>query len=262
MSNDWQTSRYHVPKMDCGSEEQLVRGALRPLDDVGAVAVDLEERTVDVTHTGEVEPVTGALESLSFGAEHLETVSAEQPPEDERDESRVLKQLLAINGVMFVLELGLGLWAESTGLVADSLDMLADAMVYGFALAAVGVAARQKRAARASGVIQLILALMALGEVARRAIWGSEPVVIAMIGMGSLALVANTICLVLLAKRRDSGVHMKASWIFSTNDAIANTGVIIAGVLVWLTGSSIPDLVVGSIVGIVVLYGAIRILKL
>ena len=83
-----------------------------------------------------------------------------------------------------------------------------------------------------------------------------------MIGISALALIANVSCLFLLSKHKDGEVHMKASWIFSANDVIANIGVIIAGILVMLTGSSIPDLVVGIIVAAVVARGAFSILSL
>lgn len=80
--------------------------------------------------------------------------------------------------------------------------------------------------------------------------------------IGLLALVANSLCLVLIAKSRDSGAHMKASWIFSANDVIANLGVILAGILVAWTGSRYPDLVIGLVIGVIVLAGARRILQL
>lgn len=83
-----------------------------------------------------------------------------------------------------------------------------------------------------------------------------------MMGMGVLALGANVACLWLLAREREGGVHMKASWIFSVNDVLANLGVIIAGVLVALAGSHWPDLVIGTLIGLLVLSGGVRILRL
>ena len=164
---------------------------------------------------------------------------------------------------MFAVELGLGLYAQSTGLIADSLDMLADAGVYGLSLYAVGRAQSQKqRAAKTSGVLQAALAIGVLGEVVRRAVMGSNPVEGLMIGVAALALIANLACVALLAKHREGGVHLKASWIFTANDALANLGVIAAGVLVWITGQAWPDLVIGTAVGLLVLWGAIRILRL
>ncbi len=83
-----------------------------------------------------------------------------------------------------------------------------------------------------------------------------------MIGVAVVALVANLACLALLANHRTGGVHLRASWIFSTNDALANIAVIVAGVLVMATGSAVPDLVAGTAVGVLVLSGAVRILRL
>ena len=101
-----------------------------------------------------------------------------------------------------------------------------------------------------------------LSEVVRRFIFGSEPVSSLMIGMGLVALVANVASLMIISKSRDSGAHMKASWIFSANDVIANLGVIVAGVLVMWTGSRWPDLIIGTLIALVVLNGARKILQL
>ena len=169
----------------------------------------------------------------------------------------------AINGAMFVFELIVGLIAQSTGLIADSLDMFADAAVYGLALYAVGRAAALKmKAAHIAGWLQVVLALGALLEVVRRAVVGSEPASMLMMSIGLVALIANVTCLVLIAKKRDRGAHMTASYIFSANDVIANAGVIVAGVLVAWTGSSYPDLVIGAVIALIVLSGARRILNL
>ncbi len=116
----------------------------------------------------------------------------------------------------------------------------------------------QTRAARLSGYLQLILAFGALFEVVRRLLVGSDPEPPFMIGIALLALVANVTCMALIAKHRQGGAYMRASWIFSTNDVIANVGVILAGFFVAWTGSHLPDLVVGSIIALVVLSGAIR----
>ena len=102
----------------------------------------------------------------------------------------------------------------------------------------------------------------ALSEVIRRFLFGSEPLSILMMSFGFIALIANSVYLVLINKQKDSGVHMKASWIFSANDVIANLGVILAGLLVALTGSRYPDLVIGFVIGLIVLNGARRILQL
>jgi len=177
-------------------------------------------------------------------------------------ERHTLLKLLAINAVMFVVELAAGWVAQSSGLIADSLDMLADAFVYTVALLAVGSTARRKtHAAVASGVIQLTLAAGLALEIARRAVSGSEPMSALMITISALALVANAACVVLLRKHRHGEIHMRASWIFSTTDVQVNAGVIAAGLLVMLTGSAWPDLVIGAAVCTLVIRGGLRILK-
>ncbi len=120
---------FAVPKMDCPSEEQLIRMALASLAEVESLRFNFDHRTVVVVHRGSSDEVQTRLESLGLGArfESRAEVSGEAPVVDPAAESRVLKQLLAINGAMFVVELTLGWVAHSTGLIADSMDMLADA---------------------------------------------------------------------------------------------------------------------------------------
>jgi cation diffusion facilitator family transporter len=179
-----------------------------------------------------------------------------------RNESRVLIILLGINAFMFFVELTLGILSESTALIADSLDMLADATVYGIGLYAVGRSALAKiNAASISGIFQIILGVSVTLDVARRLIWGSEPESSLMITVGILALIANTICLLLISKHKEGEVHMRASWIFSKNDVIANIGIIISGVLVYLLDSRFPDLIIGMIISIIVVRGGIHIIK-
>ena len=179
-----------------------------------------------------------------------------------RAESKVLWQLLAINAVMFLLEFVIGWLAQSTGLIADSLDMLADAGVYGIGLYAVGRTLRAKtHAASISGVLQLALAMLVVADVLRRYVVGSEPFGVLMMGVSLIALAANLACLALLAKHRNGEVHMRASWIFSTNDVLANLGVIIAGALVYATGSRTPDLLIGLIIALLVARGGVMILR-
>ena len=180
----------------------------------------------------------------------------------ERLEKKTLITLLAINAFMFVAELTLGWYAQSTGLIADSLDMLADATVYGLSLYAVGKGVvRQAQAAKVSGYLQIILGLGVLFEVVRRVVFGSEPQSMLIVVVGAVALLANIICLTLISKHKNAGVHMRASWIFSTNDVIANLGVIISGVLVSIVGSRYPDLIVGALISIVVIRVGLKILK-
>ncbi len=269
-SGNW-ISVYTVPKMDCPSEERMIRLALNGFEDIRGLSFDLSDRRLKVVHDGEAEPITAKLATLGLGASLQETAAAD--PESIKavggtaisaeQESGTLRWLLGINAVLFVVEMTAGLIAHSTGLVAESLDNFADAAVYGLALYAVGHSVKmQVRAAHLAGVLQLILAVGVLAEVVRRFVFGSEPESLVMMGIAFIALIANTTCLLLISKHREGGAHMKASWIFSANDVVINLGVITAGALVAWTGSNYPDLIIGSIAGVIVLNGARRILAL
>ena len=179
-----------------------------------------------------------------------------------KEQSRVLVILLAINACMFVVEITLGILSESTALIADSIDMLADATVYGIGLYAVGRPLLAKiRAAHISGISQIILGASVSIDVLRRFIWGSDPESLLMMSVGVLALIANVICLKLIFKHREGEVHMRASWIFSKNDVIANLGIIIGGVLVYTLESRYPDLLIGLAISIIVIRGGVHIYK-
>lgn len=265
-------SQFLIPKMDCLSEEQMIRMALDDLEPGVALEFDTPHRKLKVFHDNNLEAIQSRIESLGLGAalEHTQNIGSNELSQAiasaeavNQREAGILKWLLAINAIMFGIEMIVGWYAQSTGLIADSLDMFADAAVYGLALYAVGHSARMKlRAAHFSGWLQMILALGALSEVVRRFMFGSEPVSVLMMSFGLVALIANSLCLVLINTQKDSGVHMKASWIFSANDVIANLGLIVAGLLVALTGSRYPDLVIGFLIGLIVLNGARRILQL
>ena len=169
-------------------------------------------------------------------------------------EAHTLRWLLAINAVMFVdRDRRRAGAAQSTGLIADSLDMFADAAVYGLALVRRRPrhAGHQVRAARLSGWLQLLLALGALAEVLRRLVVGSAPEPPLMMGIALLALAGQrSPASSLLSRHREGGVHMKASWIFSTNDVLADLGVIVAGALVASSGSDVPDLSIGALIAL------------
>lgn len=258
--------------MDCPSEERMIRMVLDDIEPKVAIQCDIQNRTVAIYHQNNLEQIKHKMDSLNYGAYIVKTESVEstklasiqqQNRDHDARQAKILKWLLLINGIMFLVEMTIGWIAQSTGLIADSLDMFADATVYGMALYAVGHTAKQKlTVAHLSGWLQLLLAFGALFEVFRRYWFGSEPTSDLMMIIGLLALLANVVCLWLISAQREQGAHMKASWIFSANDVIANAGVILAGALVAWTGSRYPDLIIGLIIGLVVLSGAIRILKL
>ncbi len=258
---------FAVPGMDCPSEERLIRMAFDGTPGIADLRFDLEARTLTVLHAGDPAPLLAKLAPLGLGATLATSAAAAAadvaPRAGDDLEARTLRILLALNAAMFAIELVAGWAAESSGLIADALDMLADAAVYALSLYAVGKAARTKlRAAHVSGLLQGALALGVLADVGRRLVTGSAPEPPAMIGVSLLALGVNATCLLLVYRHRHAGAHMKASWIFSTSDVVANLGVVVAGALVAWTGSRLPDLAIGTAVALVVLAGAVRILRL
>jgi Co/Zn/Cd efflux system component len=259
-------SDFHVKKMDCPSEESLIRMKLEGLSIINNLVFDLENRILTVYHSEEDLEIGIRLKELNLGSKLYQTSIVEEIEfkDNASVQAKLLWTVLIINFVFFVIEISTGLISRSMGLVADSLDMLADSFVYGLSLWAVGSTVfRKKKVARLSGYFQLTLALIGIIEVIRRFIIFEEmPDYRVMIGVSIFALIANSICLYLLQKSKSSEAHMKASMIFTSNDVIINTGVILAGILVLLTQSRYPDLVVGSIVFIVVIRGSFRILKL
>jgi Co/Zn/Cd efflux system component len=259
-------SEYHISKMDCPSEENMIRLKLDGLTEIRKLEFDVENRQLLVFHSEKNQEITDRLQELNLESEHIETVGYEGEIETESKDvqSKLLWTVLAINLVFFFIEITTCLLSKSMGLVADSLDMLADAFVYGLSLWAVGsTVARKKSVARFSGIIQLVLAGLGIVEVIRRFILvDTMPDFRTMIVVSILALIANSICLYLLQRSKSKEAHMKASMIFTSNDVIINSGVILAGILVLVTQSKYPDLIIGGIVFLIVVRGAIRMLKL
>lgn len=261
-----QKSTFKVIKMDCPGEEQMIRMKLQPLDNVKHLEFDLPARLVFVYHGGEVEAVTQTLASLQLNSTLLKTEEVSLPviSHDEGHEKKLLKAVLVINFSFFLLEVITGFAAHSMGLVADSLDMLADAIVYGLSLYAVGRALTyKKKIAKTSGYFQLALAIFGFLEVIRRFLgFGEMPVFQTMILISTLALIGNSASLFILQRSKSQEAHMKASWIFTSNDVLANIGVIIAGILVYFTHSRYPDLIIGLLIFLVVARGSYRIMQL
>lgn len=257
-------SLFQVPRMDCAAEENLVRMQLDGLAAVKSLDFDLSARKVAVYHEGGLGEIERALTQLGLGSKLVETGETGEAAPETAQQRRLLWAVLLINFTFFALEMTTGFISGSMGLVADSLDMLADALVYGLSLFAVGATvARKKNVARLSGYFQMTLAVLGFIEVLRR-FFGVEalPDFRIMIGVSVLALIANGFCLYLLQRSKDQEAHMQASQIFTSNDVVINLGVILAGVLVLWLGSGIPDLAIGAIVFVIVTLGAVRILRL
>ncbi|MDE0314344.1 MAG: cation diffusion facilitator family transporter [Candidatus Poribacteria bacterium] len=177
-------------------------------------------------------------------------------------QSKTLWIVLAINGIMFCLELIVGLLAGSVALQADSLDMLSDTLVYGFSLYVIG-RSNQWRAGAAllKGSIMAIFGISVLFQSVYKFLAGSIPESHFMFLMSVLALIANASCLLLLSKHKTDDINMRSTWVCSRNDIIANTSVFVAAALVAITQSKLPDVVVGLLITSIFLKSAVSILK-
>ena len=177
-------------------------------------------------------------------------------------ERRILTIALVLNAAMAVIGGVAGWMGQSTGLLADALDMLSDATAYAIGLVAIGRGARFKaNAAWLSGSVLLVLGLGLLLEVGRRVFQGAEPLSGWMIGTACLSLVVNLTVLRMLAPLKSGEVHLRATWIFTRADVVANVGVVVAGLLVLVLASPYPDYVIGTLIGLYVIKEALEILS-
>ncbi len=177
-------------------------------------------------------------------------------------QSSTLKIVLVINVVMFAVELTAGLLSSSVSLVADSLDMLGDALVYGFSLYVVAHGAKMKAlSALFKGSVMAAFGLFVLGQAIYKIIVPQVPVFEAIGAIGLLALAANSYCLMLLWRHRTDDINMSSVWLCSRNDIIANIAVLFAAFGVWLTGSGWPDILVGLALAALFLRSALFVLR-
>uniref|UniRef100_A0A7V2ZMD5 Cation transporter n=1 Tax=Ignavibacterium album TaxID=591197 RepID=A0A7V2ZMD5_9BACT len=255
---------FQINRMDCPSEENLIRLKLDGIKEILRLEFDIENRKLTVYHNNSPELIGRLINELNLDSNVLSTeVYTKKVNSEEITQRKVLWAVLIINFAFFLIEIVFGFISNSMGLVADSLDMLADAFVYGISLYAVGgTIQRKKNIAKLAGYFQITLAVIGFVEVLRRFIGvESLPDFRTMIIVSFFSLIANSICLYLLQKSKSKEAHMRASMIFTSNDVIINLGVIVAGTLVLLLNSGLPDLIIGSVVFIIVINGAIRIMK-
>jgi Co/Zn/Cd efflux system component len=258
-------SIFKITKMDCPSEEQMIRLKLDGIEQIKELKFDIEGRLLEVVHSDDVDVIESSIDELDFDSTRVDTVATEwTSSEDKGIQTKALWAILIINFVLFLVEFTTGFISNSMGLVADSIDMLADSLVYGLSLYAVGgLLSRKKKIAKISGYFQLSLAVLGFVEVIRRVFGhGDLPVFQTMIVISILALVGNVASLLILQRAKTDEVHMKASMIFTSNDIVANLGVIAAALIVFYTQSKMPDLAIGTLVFFLVAKGALRILKL
>lgn len=174
---------------------------------------------------------------------------------------RVLIAVLAINALMFVAEFAAGIVAGSAALMADAVDMLGDALVYGLSLYALNKGEIWKaRAAVAKGIFILLLGAGVFYQLAVKVLTGVPPESPIMFAFGAAALVANVICLSLLWRFRSDDVNMASTFECSRNDVIANVGVLVAAAGVTAFNSIWPDVIIGLLIAVIFLRSSIRVL--
>ena len=170
--------------------------------------------------------------------------------------------MLGINAAMFIVEITAGLISGSVSLVADSLDMLGDALVYGFSIYVVARGERLKAiAALFKGGIMAMLGLFVLGQAIYKMRCPHGPAFETIGIIGLLALAANTLCFLLLWRHRSDDINMSSVWLCTRNDVIANVSVLFAATGVWYTHSGWPDVLVGLALAVLFLRSALFVLR-
>ena len=178
------------------------------------------------------------------------------------EKRKTLWVVLWLNVAIAIGFFAVGYLADSNALLANGLDNSSDAIDYALSLLALTRSRTWKRgAARFSGIMLLIFSAGVIFDAYRRFVEGSDPGGILMMAMAFIAGMVNLYCLRLLQKMENKDVNMRAATTFSFNDFISNGGIIIAGIIVMLTGTNWPDLVVGIAVACIALYGGIEILR-
>lgn len=185
-----------------------------------------------------------------------------QSPNEVRGQRTLLWTVLLINSAMFAIEVVSGYLAGSSALIGDSLDMLGDTLVYGLSLLVISKdAAIRARASTVKGYVMLALGLYVLVATAVKAGSSAVPAGNVISAIGIAALIANGICFLLLSRRKRPDINIRAAWICSRNDVIANLSVIVAGVLVRTWNTLWPDLLVGAGISILVIYSGVRVIR-
>ena len=179
-----------------------------------------------------------------------------------KQQANVLWVVLFINLVMFIVEFGAGIRAASISLTGDSLDMLGDTLVYASSLYVINKGSKaQAGSAFLKGIIMFLFAIAVFARAIYQFSSGVIPEASIMNTIGLIALLANLICLLLLARHRRDNLNMSSVWLCSRNDIIANISVLVAAGLVFLTGSIIPDLAVGLLLTFVFAKSAGKVLS-
>lgn len=178
------------------------------------------------------------------------------------DYKRRLWLVIAINALMFFVEMSAGRLAQSQALQADAMDFLGDALTYGLSLAVIGSSiAVRTNAALFKGISLLAVGAWVFGSTVYRVFYGGVPTAEIMGWVGFLALIANCASVLLLMSYKDGDANVRSVWLCSRNDAIGNIAVMFAALGVWGTASGWPDLIVAGIMASLFLSSATQIIK-
>ncbi|HEY6833784.1 MAG TPA: cation transporter [Pseudolabrys sp.] len=178
------------------------------------------------------------------------------------DYKRRLWLVIAINAVMFAVEIGAGALAGSQALQADALDFLADSLTYGMSLAVIGLSAQTRAGvALAKAASLTAMALWVLGSTAYHVLVLGVPHAEIMGAVGVLALAANLASVLILVRYKDGDANVRSVWLCSRNDAIGNVAVMLAAGAVWLTATKWPDLIVAALMAGLFLTSSAQILR-
>jgi Co/Zn/Cd efflux system component len=177
-------------------------------------------------------------------------------------QAATLRVVLFLNAGMFAVEFVAGLLAGSVALLSDSLDMLGDALVYGFSLYVVNRSAVWKaRVALSKASVMGLFGAVVLGQLVFKLVHPEVPRFVAMGVVGTLAFVVNGVCFGLLWRHRAEDINMRSVWLCSRNDLIANLSVLFAALAVWQVQSPWPDILVGAFICTIFMRSALAVAR-
>lgn len=179
------------------------------------------------------------------------------------DYKRRLWLVIAINAIMFVVEVLAGAFAGSQALRADALDFLGDAATYALSLAVIGAPTRTRAtAALLKGISLAIMAVWVLGSTGYQAFILGVPKAEVMGIIGALALAANVASVLILMRYAEGDANVRSVWLCSRNDAIGNVAVLAAAAGVFGTGTGWPDVIVAGVMAVLALHSGWQVVRL
>ena len=189
-------------------------------------------------------------------------------------DSGPLKIALVIVVVIMVAELIGGLLSNSLALLGDAGHMLIDALALGLSLFAMNIARRPATltrtygyhrveilAALVNGTTVVLVSLYIFYEAYHRFL--TPPTVKAplMLLIATIGLIANLAGILLLRRGSHRSLNIQSAFWHIIGDTISSVGVIIAGVIISVTGWGIVDPIIAIFIGCIILWGAVRLVK-